>query len=354
MTRRDFLKTTAGAAAATAVPFIAQAATKDTVNPAKLPRWRGFNLDAKFMQPYQEPFNPTDFDWTREWGFNFVRLPMDYRCWTDASKPYELKEPVLKEVDAAVRYGKERGVHVNIGLHRAPGYTVASPPETMNLWKDEEALKQFCFQWSSFAQRYKGVPSTQVSFDLVNEPANVSVEDYVRVVTAAVKAIYDVDPGRLVIADGRDWGLTPVPELKGLGIAQSTRGYEPFHLTHYKASWAAGSDAWPVPDWPYTKDGMYDKARLKRERIDPWKTLEKQGMGVHVGEWGAFNRTPHAVTLAWMKAFTSLWKEAGWGWALWNLRGSFGVVDSGRDDVLYESFKGHRLDRQMLELLRAA
>ena len=41
-----------------------------------------------------------------------------------------------------------------------------------------------------------------------------------------------------------------------------------------------------------------------------------------------------------------------WGFALWNLRGSFGVADSERADVTYEDYKGHKLDRKMLELLR--
>jgi hypothetical protein len=36
----------------------------------------------------------------------------------------------------------------------------------------------------------------------------------------------------------------------------------------------------------------------------------------------------------------SLWKEAGWGWSMWNLRGPFGVLDSGRADVAYEDFRG--------------
>jgi|GEM_PF-4741891 len=39
------------------------------------------------------------------------------------------------------------------------------------------------------------------------------------------------------------------------------------------------------------------------------------------------------------------------GWALWNFRGSFGIFDSGRDDIQYESFYGHQLDRKMLTLL---
>jgi len=47
-----------------------------------------------------------------------------------------------------------------------------------------------------------------------------------------------------------------------------------------------------------------------------------------------------------------LWKEAGWGWALWNLRGTFGVIDSGRTDVAYEDFRGQKLEREMLKLLQ--
>jgi endoglucanase len=87
--------------------------------------------------------------------------------------------------------------------------------------------------------------------------------------------------------------------------------------------------------------------------IEPWKKLEQRGVGVHVGEWGAFQHTPHAVALAWMKDQLALWKEAGWGWALWNFRGSFGILDSERADVSYEAFRGHKLDRKMLELLRS-
>jgi endoglucanase len=53
-----------------------------------------------------------------------------------------------------------------------------------------------------------------------------------------------------------------------------------------------------------------------------------------------------------MKDVLGLWKEAGWGWSLWNFRGDFGVLDSKRKDVAYEELRGHKLDRQMLELLR--
>jgi endoglucanase len=139
----------------------------------------------------------------------------------------------------------------------------------------------------------------------------------------------------------------------------STRGYHPFPISHYRANWVKGSDSWPAPAWPFIEPGrdgkqiVWDKAYLKEHRIAPWRKVEAQGVGVHIGEWGCHNLTPHAVVLPWMQANLELFKEAGWGWSLWNLRGAFGVLDSNRADVQYEDFKGHKLDRKMLELLRA-
>lgn len=45
-------------------------------------------------------------------------------------------------------------------------------------------------------------------------------------------------------------------------------------------------------------------------------------------------------------------KGHGIGWALWNLRGSFGLIDSGRSDIEYEDFQGHKLDRRLLSVLQ--
>ena len=48
--------------------------------PQKLPRWRGFNLLEKFyLRDGRHPFLEEDFRFISKLGFNFVRLPMDYR-----------------------------------------------------------------------------------------------------------------------------------------------------------------------------------------------------------------------------------------------------------------------------------
>jgi endoglucanase len=38
---------------------------------------------------------------------------------------------------------------------------------------------------------------------------------------------------------------------------------------------------------------------------------------------------------------------------MWNFRGSFGFLDSERADVAYQDFHGHKLDRAMLDVLKA-
>ena len=328
------------------------AAQSDQISATHIPRWRGFNLLEKFTLRRNAPYVERDFEWMAKWGFDFARIPMDYRCWTPEDKPYDYDESVLKHIDQLVSFGKQYGVHINLNLHRAPGYCVNPPEEKLDLWTSGEALKQFCAQWKNFAERYKDSPNNEVSFDLLNEPkANIPEESYARVMRAAIHAIREVAPKRVIVVDGLSWGQKPVFSLVDEGIAQSTRGYNPFQISHFKASWVNIKN-WSTPTWPLkVNDDVQDKQWVYEKYIKPWKELEAKGVGVHVGEWGCYNKTPHEVALPWMKDMLDLWKDAGWGWSLWNLRGSFGVVDSNRSDVNYENFDGHKLDRKMLEIL---
>ena len=470
--------------------------------PDKLPRWRGFNLLEKFNRS-NRPFRESDFQWIRDFGFNFVRLPMDYQMWIIDNDWRRINERVLEDIDEAVKFGEKYGIHVNMNFHRAPGYTVARPAEEKCVWTDPEALEVCILHWVTFAKRYKGIPNSLVSFNLFNEPDGVGhmLPQVVAAHKAIIAAIREVDPDRLIICDGYQWGTRPFFDLVDQKVAQSTRGYAPIEISHYRASWVNSAD-FPVPTWPQvmgnglfmqpnkggiearfkqpmvidfeaplaipTKlrmlvgtvsgntnlvveaDGnaifrhdfrpgpgegdweqvvfrpewnvyqniynrnyevdipvstsqvviraagddwltlkelsltnanatvlvnlspgwnqpvssfryngttlvggeMRDRDWLKRTMIEPWKRLEGQGVGVMVGEFGAFQYTPHDVALRWMADMLANWKEAGWGFALWNFRGSFGILDSGRSDIVYEDFHGRRLDRKMLQLLQ--
>jgi endoglucanase len=360
VSRRAFLKRAAAALVAALPPAWAgggagASAGKERAVTAqtKLPRWRGFNLLEMFTTRSDGQWREDDFRWIADWGFDFVRLPMCYMLWIEDNDPLKLHEGGLAKVDRAVALGRKHGLHVCLNFHRGPGYSVnREREEPFDLWKDQAALDAFCLHWATFAECYRGIPSSQVSFNLINEPARVAPEDHRRVVEATVKAIREIDAERLIIADGREWATVPCPELAGLDIAQSCRGYQPMTLTHYEANWV-DSAGWPEPVWPDqpSRGAMWNRATLE-EHYRPWVELAKSGVGVHCGEMGAYSKTPHGVVLAWMREVLEILTTSNIGYALWNFRGAFGVVDSGRADVAYEDFHGHKLDRKMLELLR--
>jgi len=332
-------------------------AEKTTTAQTTIPRWRGFNLLEMFTTRSTGAFRENDFCWMSDWGFDFVRLPTCYTLWTAGDDVYQIHEPMLENVDLALRYGQRYGIHVDLNFHRAPGYSVnREREEPFNLWKDQEALDAFCFHWQLFAKRYKGISSEQLSFNLVNEPTNpndrMSREDHERVMRTAVGVIREIDPQRLIFVDGLAWGRTVVPELADLGVVQSTRAYDPMSVTHYQAGWVR-EDNWPEPAWPGEYRGVVWDRQALEARYAPWIELARQGIGVHCGEGGAYNHTPHDVVLRWLRDVLEILADAGIGFALWNLRGPFGILDSGRTDVAYEDWHGHKLDRALLELLQA-
>ncbi|MDR2716601.1 MAG: glycoside hydrolase family 5 protein [Treponema sp.] len=479
----------------------------------KLPSsWKGFNLLNMFYLKGQEsdiPFNEKEFKMMSDWGFNFARIPIDYRILIKSNNWNNMNESAMRQLDKAVEYGIKYNIHICLNLHRAPGYTVASPAETTNLWTQAKPQEAFARMWGFIAKRYKNIPNEYLSFNFLNEPSGVDEKTYADVIKKAADAIRAHNPDRILIADGLNYGNISSDLIKELGIAQATRGYTPFSVTHYKADWVEGANDLPLPTWPvfllpkylyglqknevprsvfriehnfnmaynldvnvgivshearlvvkadgiiiydrlyksgpgsgewtqavysqewkiyqniFNKDYRIDipagaqiitlevtdgdwmsindlkfspvgktavnetavsfsvtpnvtgwgelipsvkinangqiitenapiqnKEWLKNTCIKPWDELIKNGGGAMVGEWGAYNRTPHDVVLRWMEDNLLNFKEAGMGWALWNLTGSFGVLNSGRNDVNYENYNGYKLDRKMLNLLQ--
>jgi endoglucanase len=375
MNRRDFITTGSMATAALGL-YGPSALAVPKKNP--LPRWKGFNLlDFFSPDPSQARRQTTEdnIQWMRDWGFDFVRIPMAYPYYLDIDRTtpitrddvYKINEENVDRIDNLVTMAQKHGLHVSLNLHRAPGYCVnAGFQEPYNLWKDPEALEAFCFHWNMWAKRYREMSHKKISFDLLNEPSlredmndqhslrsPVPGELYRKLALAAAEAIRKENPKHLIIADGNNVGNSVIPEITDLDIAQSCRGYNPGIISHYKAPWAnKNPDSLPEPKWPGQVGDRYLSRQLLEEYYRPWIELTKSGVGVHCGESGCWNKTPHKVFLAWFTDVLDILSENRIGFALWEFIGSFGVLDSDRMDVPYEDWHGHKLDRELLTLLQ--
>ena len=376
MHRRTFIKNTAvtiaaGTAVSTGFSF------KDQNAKNKLPKWKGFNL-LDFFSPDpasgRKPTTEEQFKWMSDWGFDFVRIPMAYPAYVkfDRSRNitpeevYQIDEQAVDRIDKLVATAHKYNIHVSLNLHRAPGYCVnAGFNEPYNLWTDQKALDAFCFHWNMWAKRYKQVSNKKISFDLLNEPSmredmndqhskrsSVPGAVYRKLAMAASEAIRKENPMHLIIADGNDVGSSVIPEIADLDIAQSCRGYHPGAISHYKAPWATKDTTnVPEPKWPGQVGEKYLSRAMLESFYKPWIDLVGKGVGVHCGECGCWNKTPHDVFLAWFGDVLDILTSNGIGFSLWEFAGDFGVLDSRRDDVAYEDWHGHKLDRKLLTLM---
>jgi endoglucanase len=361
MTRREFLGTAAAAAGAVLTASRSNAAAPHPQ--PDIPRWRGFNLTEMNGFGGDRDFRESDFEWMAGWGFNFARLPCSYLNWSSPKDWMRIDPKGLEPLDRALELGRKYGIHTSISFNHIPGYSVngssGEPYQLFDSPRDSmlRALEAASHHWGYFAKRYRGVPSSRLSFDLLNEPrAKGDLTRYVEVCKGLIRAIRVESPDRLIFANGADIGQEPVLGLLDEGIVQSQHCYQPKMVSHYTADWvpAAEFESLAKPTWPMVdRHGvLWNKDKLREVEITKWKPYTDRGGRVHVGEWGCFSRTPRAACMGWMADQLSLWKEVGWGWALWNLRGGFGIVDSERPEVAYEDFHGHKLDRGMLELIQ--
>ncbi len=463
---------------------------------------RGFNLQGKFDVNWSNAgFSEENFIIISDLGFNFARLPLDYLTYTEWGNWNEFIENEVAEIDQAIECGRQYGVHICLNLHRAPGYSVntsATPQnQQLDLWTNPAAQEAFLNHWEYFARRYKDIPNNELSFNLINEPSDVEELTYVSIMQSAIDKIHAVNPNRVIFVDGLNWGNDLIMSLRNkTNIIQAIHVYEPFTLTHYKASWVDGSNNWPVPVWPmidvsnylygpwkqefqsslvlegsfpentevtinvkqvsiestleislddvavYTKEFIcgpekgedwteiietqwgyqnisnkdyavvlpasgselsfsniegdwmtYNKITIsmpdqeiiiipgdnswgsiqENYRITPngeitdaegnhlvlldlkekFEIAEKENIPMMVQEFGVHNETPHPVTIDYLSDVISIFNDHNTGYALWNLNGSLGILNSGRDDVDYESYRGKSLDREMLELLQS-
>jgi aryl-phospho-beta-D-glucosidase BglC (GH1 family) len=462
---------------------------------------KGFNLLGKFDINFSNyGFTEEEFIIIKDLGFNFVRIPLDYRTYTEAGNWDVFLENEVAKIDKVVEWGKKYGVHVCLNLHRAPGYCVntsALPPnQDLDLWTNESAQEAFVSHWAYFARRYRDVPWEELSFNLVNEPADMDEAAYVNVMKKAIAKIQSINPDRVIFVDGLNYSRNLISSLRSeKNIIQAIHVYDPVTLTHYKAEWVSGSDSWPVPVWPminisqylfgpekseyhsslvldgsFKKDSIitvnvqqvsiHSKLQIKlddaeimskdflctADQGEDWtqiistqwgyqnisgkdysvtlpsdgsrltitntdgdwmtfntitvrsgadkvvivpantswgsmqdeykitsegkitdvngkpvtamgnirNTLETAGsenIPVMIQEFGVYNKTPHDVTAAYLTDVVTVFNENHVGYAMWNLIGTMGIINSERTDVMYEQYRGKQLDRVLVDVM---
>jgi endoglucanase len=173
----------------------------------------------------------SDIDSLHSWGFNSVRLPMNYNLFTlrVESEPVAGKNTWLNAgfalTDSLVCWCKSDGMYVILDLHAAPGgqgndLNISDrDPSKPSLWQSELNRQKTIALWKRLAERYANEP-TVGGYDILNEP-NWGFEDTLndrnglgekkniplkQLMMDITKAIREVDKKHIIIIEGNGWG----------------------------------------------------------------------------------------------------------------------------------------------------
>jgi hypothetical protein len=117
-------------------------------------------------------------------------------------------------------------------------------------------------------------------------------------------------------------------------------------------SWGTKQSAYKITsDGTITDKDGYPAVPLGslKERLEQAKS---ENIPVMIQEFGVYNKTPHAVTIGYLTDAVSVFNKSKVGYAMWNLIGTMGIIDSKRADCSYEPYRGKSIDRQMTTIIQ--
>jgi endoglucanase len=312
---------------------------------------------------------PADFGRVKAWGFDHVRLPLDWQNAFDGDmRP---KEEVLGLLDAAVDGILRTGLALVLDLHKCPGHDFLDGTMRDQAFFSDAGKRRDCLRvWEQLAERYGHKDG--VMLELLNEPVAPSAELWNEVKDELAAAVRRMAPKATLVIGSNLWcGAAGFDELRPVdddNALYCVHVYEPLVFTHQRAPWCpapAFAHSWSYPGTydvegkgsprQRLEGGRWDRDRLERFLEPVFRFGERHSARVICNEFGAYMGGPDSASrYAWTRDLLGLFKEQGLGWTYWNYKNlDFGILSVG--ERLFEGAPQYdnpgRLDVELLDIL---
>lgn len=286
------------------------------------------------------------------WGFDHVRLPIDYEVLE--TEDGVIKEKGYERVKQVVDWCNEYKLSIVLDLHKAYGYDFndAGNEEKNNLFVSEALQKRFIDLWKEMVQRFGRYEN--VAFELLNEVVEKeNAEAWNQLIKITVGEIRKITKTAPIIYGGIQWNSVKTLKLLEVpndeNIIFTFHFYEPLLFTHQKAHWVAAMDPNQTVYYPETME-YYQKESEKlgyqgevvgdalsklmgtefiTEMIEEGiKAAKNAGVSLYCGEFGVIDQAPVEDTLRWFTDVITVFKKYDIGCAVWSYKKmDFGLID---------------------------
>lgn len=303
-------------------------------------------------------FTEDDVRFISELGYDHIRIPIDEEQMWNLEGMKETE--AFELLHSGIRWALEKELNVIVDLHilRSHHFNADEKP----LWTDPAAQERFFQCWRDLSSELSKYPTSEVAYELMNEPVADDPEDWNDLVAKATGVVRENEPKRFIVIGSNRWQSVKtfddlkVPEGDPY-IILSFHFYEPFLLTHHQASWTSiGAYEGPVTypgllvdsaDLEGIKDeslraqisrrnGVYNKDELEKLMLKPIQKAKDLNLQLYCGEWGCLPTVSRKSFLHWYGDMHDIMEKHNITWTNWDYKGGFGVVDRKLDDAPIE------------------
>ncbi|MCR5202051.1 MAG: glycoside hydrolase family 5 protein [Lachnospiraceae bacterium] len=297
------------------------------------------------------------------WGFDHVRLPIDYESLeNEEGKKLNSGYDIIKNI---ISWCEEYNLSVVLDLHKTYGYTFDNAGDSLknNLFREEELKVRFLNLWKEIASTFKSYKN--VAFELLNEVVEESnSEEWNKLIKRAIETVRSVAPDNYIIYGGIQWNsaktlkfLDPPTDDK---VIYTFHFYEPLLFTHQKAYWVENMNPFWTINYPESKkyyasksEALGDQGKPVYESDSPFigkefleeivleavNAAKEACVGLYCGEFGVIDKAPLDATKRWFEDVDAIFRKYQIGYAIWNYKyKDFGIADAHyneiRDDLL--------------------
>lgn len=253
----------------------------------------GPDRTAEFWKRFKDNYiTKADIEFIASCGANTIRIPFNYRLFTDEDyMGLTAGQDGFERIDAVVEWCREYGLYVILDMHDAPGgQTGDNIDDSYGYpWLFESAKSQELFYdiWTRIAEHYRN-ETVILGYELMNEPIAPYFENmdelndrFIPVCREAAARIREVDPNHIIILGAPQWN------------------------TNFK----------PVTDWTFDSKLMLTCHRYGGEAgpdgiRDYIEFRDRTGLPMYMGEIGH-------NTFEWQETYSRTMQENNIGYTFW-------------------------------------
>lgn len=351
---------------------------------------QGFNIGGYLSQAELRDedvstfFSEDDVKKIKNWGFNTIRLPVDYFFFEDDRNPYVYVEDRMQQIDKVFQWTQDHDVFLIFDLHKAPGHSFTLKERSLNdIWNDRsEHRDRFVRIWEMLSKRYSDF--NNIIYDVMNEPVAPNAALWYDVAEDAISAIRANDQEHYIAVESNLWGraasFKTMRKFADDKIIYSFHYYEPILVTHQFAEWVPFYDLHQREEWyPGNLEGTGELQDQVAQRDKYWPVFFDQLDGewnrdaleqtlapvlafqqeydvpILCGEFGCIAKADPQVRINWTNDVVSLFKQYGISYTYWNYKNlDFGIYDFTEQYADNPNYANEeRLDRCILGSLQS-